>query len=388
MRKTWIRAAAAIAILGATAAQAGWEEGMAAYKARNYAQAVAEFEGVVAARQDWSGGYLMLGQSLLMLDRNAQAVDVLRRAYDQWPSDADVQLTLAQAYVQADRHSDAAQLLGKVNQAALAKDKQAKFSRLYAEALGRSGQGQRALAELEKAAKASPGDGALQYQYGVAALNGNETGNAVVALERAVAALPRDAGKRKVLVQALIRQARETPGGGKDAIYGKAIGHANALVGLDPSYEDLMLLGEAQLGGNQYDGAVATFGQASAKNSSDWLPLFYAGQAHTAKGSLDQAIAVLQQALGKNPPPERRNMVLKQLGFVYEKQKNYAAAKDVYQRAGDSAAITRVTENETISKHNKQADDEAVKAAQLKAEADKLRQELAGKGKPTPPPQP
>ena len=55
-------------LLGASASGAGWDAGVAAFKAGNYEQAIAEFQQFVEERTDEEAlvvGYQMLAQSLL-----------------------------------------------------------------------------------------------------------------------------------------------------------------------------------------------------------------------------------------------------------------------------------------------------------------------------------
>lgn len=386
MAKNWTRLALVGLLFGASAGWAGWEEGVAAFKAKNYAQAVREFEGVVGERPDWPQGHLMLGKSLLGANRTAQGVEALRKAYDLAPSDTGIQLSLAQAFVSAGRHGDAAQLLAKVNQASLSKEQQAAFSKLYTTALQQSGQGAKAQAELEKAARANPNDSTIQYQFGVAALNAGNTAQAVQALERAAKNDPKSAVKQKAYTQALIRQAQETGGTANDPIYVKAAESAKALYALEANYENLLLLGEAQLGAKQYKVAADTFTQAASRNANDWLPLFYQGQAHTAAGNYDAAVTALRAALTRKPTGRDQSRVNNQLGFVFEKQKKLSDAIAAYQAAGNASAAERVTKNAEIAKHNEQAAAEEAKAKELAEQAAKLREELAKKGGGAAPP--
>jgi Flp pilus assembly protein TadD len=362
---------------------AAWEDGIAAFKAGNYAQAAKEFEAVVAGKPDWANGQMMLGRAQLKLGKNQQAIAALRKAYDLEPGNGTIQLALAQGYLEANMAGDAAQLLGRLNAASLAKEQQGTYSKLYAMALDKSGQGDRAAQELAKAAAASPNDAALQYQYGAAALNAGDTQAAVTALEKAVRLDPKDANKAKVYVQALIRSARESGGAAKDQAYAKAADTARAMVAANASYDNLLLLGETQLGAGQYDAAVATFGQASGKNAADWLPLYYTGQAHTAKATYGPAVDALQKAAGKATKGEDRARVYKQLGFVYEKLKNFDAAKTAYQSAGDGAAVARIQQNQEIAEHNKLSEDEEKKVAELRKAQEEARKAIT-EGAPPP----
>lgn len=363
-------------LVAASPSFAGWEEGVSAFKAGNFAQAVREFEGVVNERPDWAQGHMMLGRALLKVGRNQQAVASLRKAYDLAPNDVPIQLALAQGYLESNQGSEAVKLLGRMNQAGLSKDQQALHQRLYTMALEKSGQGDRAVQELAKVAAASPNDANLQFQYGTAALNAGQTQAAAAALERAARLDSRDPKKQRVLTQALIRLGRESAGPSKDQAYERAVEAAKALVGLDGSYESWMLLGEAQLGAGRYEEAVQTFKQASGKNAGDWLPHFYTGQAHTALKTYPQAVEALQAALGRAGRPEDKVRVQRQLGFVYEKQGNLEQAKQAYLAAGDQAGADRVLKNQEIAAHNRQAEEEERKLAELKKAQEEARKAL------------
>jgi len=363
---------------------AGWEDGIAAFKAGNYAQAAKEFEATVNEKPEWATGHMMLGRAQLKLGKTQPAIASLRKAYDLNPGDGSIQLALAQGYLEANMAGDAAQLLGRISPASLSKEQQGAYQKLYAMALDKSGQGEKAAQELAKAAAASPNDAGLQYQYGAAALNAGNTQAAVAALEKATRLDPKDPNKAKVYVQALIRSARESSGPAKEQAYSKAAEAARGMVAVNASYENMLLLGETQLGAGQYDAAIASFGQATAKNAADYLPLFYTGQAYTAKGTYPQAVDALQKAAGKATKGEDRSRVYKQLGLVYEKQKNFDGAKTAYQSAGDDAAVARIAQNQEIAAHNQAAEAEEKKVAELKKAQEEARKALEQGGAPPP----
>ena len=372
-------------LLAVLPVHAGWEEGVAAFKAKNYSVAAREFETVVRERGDWAGGYLMLGRSQLLLERPTDAVTTLRRAYDLDPSNLETQLALAQAYLSVRRASEASQLLNKINPAGVPKERQGLYQQLQAKAMSETGQSDRAADALGKAAAAAPNDASAQFNYGVMAFNAGDTAVAVAALEKAVRLDPDDDNKQKVLVQALVRQGRELQGQAKEASYAKAATTARAMASKNPNYDNLLLLGETQLGAGQYDAAAATFAQASAKNGNEWLPYFYAGQAQTASAKLGEAEASLKRGLDRAAGGPDKARILRQLGFVFEKQRDFAQAKVAYRNAGDQASVQRVEENEKIAEHNRQADEEAKNLAELKAQQEKLRKQLQEQGGAPPP---
>ncbi len=385
MRSRICTFAAALTLLASAPMLAGWNEGVAAFKAKNYQQAEKEFAAIAHERPDWAGGFLMLGRTQLLLNKANDALTSLRKSYDLDPSNLETQLALAQAYLSAHRPTDASQLLGKINPAGIPKERQGLFDQLQAKAAADSGNTDRAAAALERAAAASPNDATVQYNYGVSALNAGNTSAAVSALERAVRFDPRDPAKQKVLVQALVRQARESRGPTKDASYSRAAVVAKGLVAKSATYENLLLLGETQLGAGQYDAAVVTLSQAIAKNGDEWLPQYYAGQAQTALMKYSMAETSLQRALTHATAAADKQRIWKQLGFVYEKQKSFNQAKTAYQNGGDSTSAERVEKNAQIAENNRQADEEAKKLAEIKAQQEKLRKQIQDQGGAPPP---
>ena len=342
----------ALSWLPAQAAFAGWDEGVAAFKAGNYSKAAQEFETLAQQRPDCVQCYMMLGQSLLKLKRSQEAVTQLRKAYDLSPKDPAIWVPLAQAYVDAKRYSDAERLLNSVDVNSLPKDKQAAVTQLKLYAMQQSGGADNLLPELRKLAQASPNDAAAQYNYGRAALNARETDEAVRALEAAVRLDGRDPNKRESLTKAYMLRGRQAQGAAKTTAYQSAVNNAQQLVNAAGNFQNLMLLGEAQLGAKQYPAAVTTFQKAKAANANDCYGLFYLGQAQTAAGQYAQAEQSLNAALGKARAGQEQTMTIRQLAFVYEKQKKPAEAIAAYRRIGDQASVTRIEQNRAIQDEN------------------------------------
>lgn len=360
----------------ATVVEAGWEEGVAAFKSGNFQQAAKEFQAFVDERPDVFQGHYMLGQSQAKLGRNQEALTHLRKALELEPGNVGVQLALGKVYLEVGRYSDAAALLGKIDVSSLPKSQQPALHQMLALALEKSGDSGRALQQLAQAARSNPSDATIQFQYGSAALRDGDTATAVAALGKAAQLDPNDPNKLNAYAQALVRQGRSSTGQTKTRAYQQASSTAQKLVAADPSYDNLMLLSGAQLGAKQYDGALSTLQQASRKNPNDWLPLFYQGQAFTQKDQFRSAESILKQALDKASPGKDQVTIWKQLGFVYEKQKSYAAAIGAYQKAGDSAAVARVEENQQTAQYNLEVEEEAQRIRALEEEQAKIKEEL------------
>ncbi len=87
-------------------------------------------------------------------------------------------------------------------------------------------------------------------------------------------------------------------------------------------------LGFLLLGKGALDEAMASFDEALAQNSRNPEALTGKGIVLARKGDLPQAERVLREALFLNPDPARTHY---ELGLVYEKQGNTAAAIKEYQ---------------------------------------------------------
>jgi tetratricopeptide (TPR) repeat protein len=363
-------------LTAAAPSSAGWGEGVAAFKAKDYASAAREFQTVTDQQPTYAGGHQMLGQALMKLNRDQEALTHLRKAYDLNPNDLRSQLLLGQAYTAARRYADAAALLGKIDAAAVPTSQRGALHQMLAVALEKSGQTDRAFSELGKAAKLSPNDPELQYQYGIAALKSGQTNAALVTLDKAVRLDPRDPKKKEAYVKAALTKARTSTGTSKQSAYKSAAIAGSALVAASPTFDNLMLLGGAQLGAKQYDDAIKTYTQASTKNAGDWLPNYYIGQAYTVKAQYRSAESALKQALNTAGTAKDKTRIWKQLGFVYEKQKNFGEAVSAYQRAGDTAAAKRVEDNRQTAAANKQIEAQNAEIEALKAQEEELKRQL------------
>lgn len=362
-------------VLGAAGpAEAGWEEGVAAFKSGNYSAAAKEFQGVVESAPDYAAGHFMLGQALAKLNRDQDAVNAFRKAYDLNPNSVEYQFALANAFLTAKRYDDAAQLYGRINVSGLPNQYQAAYHKNKAIALEKSGRGDEALAALRDTARARPNDAGSQYAYGVAAYNSGDTGAAVTALAKAVQ-LQATPQYREAYAKALVRQARQEPAK-KSANYGRAAEQARALVAAEASYDNLLLLGEVQLGSKQYREAVDSLSKAAAKKPNDWISLYYLSQAQTSVGDYPAAEATLAKLLQTNLSDENERRVYKQIGFVHEKLRKYEEAKVAYRRAGDQRSIARIEQNEKISAENQQIEEHNRQIEQMRSEQEALEEEL------------
>ncbi|NJL26672.1 MAG: tetratricopeptide repeat protein [Thermoanaerobaculia bacterium] len=376
MRKPLVLVAA-LCVASATPAVAGWDEGVAAFNLKNYAQAVTEFQAVVQQNPDGYRGHYMLGESLGRLDRKEEALHHLRKAYDLNPNDVNIKLALGRAYSNLRRYNETAQLLKGLDVGSFPAAQRAAFHQIRGFARMKTDDVNGAVADYDQLAKLRPDDAETQYLYGVTILNAGRTSEGIAALAKAVRLDPKDADKKRTYANALVRQGRETSDkAAKKQIYLKAAAEAKDLAAANPSYDNLLLKASAELGAGAYADAVKSLQAAIPKNSQDWLGSYYLGQAFTSNGQFVEAQVPLNEALKKTQDPSNLKLIWKQLGFTFEKQKKYSDAIAAYQKAGDSSGVARVQENERTDLENKKIEEDNKRIQEMEAEAKKLEEDL------------
>ena len=377
-RRSVLALATACALFGASSASAGWEEGVAAFRAGNYAQAIAEFQQFVEERTEEEAlqkGYQMLAQSLLRGGKAKEAIAAFQKHLELKPGDVGSQVFLGQAYYKSGMPRETVATLNRLNVGSLPASHQIQVYQMRSASYARLGNTRAAAADLGKVADLKSDDAKTRFEYGRMLQNDAQLDAAIRAYERAISMDGSNAEWKNTLVNALKIKGRSTQGSAKAGIYGKAENVARSLVGSSASYDNLLLLGEVQLGGKNYDSAASTFRQAISKRANDWHAHFYLGQAYGSVERYNDAEAPLNTALSLASGDAERQ-ILDYLGFVLSKQNKYDAAISAYERAGNSAGAGRVRENKQIAQENREADEHNRNIEELQRTREELRRQL------------
>ena len=153
--------ATACALLGASTSSAGWEEGVAAFQAGNYAQAIAEFQQFVEERTEEEAlqkGYQMLAQSLLRGGKAKESVAAFQKHLELKPGDVGSQVALGQAYYKSGQPRDCVATLNRLNIGSLPKPYQIQVYQMRSASQARLGNTRGAAADLGKVADLKPSD--------------------------------------------------------------------------------------------------------------------------------------------------------------------------------------------------------------------------------------
>lgn len=357
-------------------AEAGWEEGVQAFRSGNFSQAAQEFQAVVDSQPDFAGGHFMLGQAYLKLNKNSEALTHVKKAYELDSSNVSYQFLLGQAYLANKRYGEVVQVLKKINPSSLPKQQQDAYQRMLAVALDKSGRSAEALGALRQIARNNPSNDDAWYAYGAAALKAQELDEAVTALEKAVNLDGNDPAKKEVYVKALIQKARRTQGSApKKAVYAGGVPAARSLAS-SGSHEHVLLLGEVLLGAGRYADAKTALEQAVAKRSNDYYSQYYLAQARTALKEWSPAETAARKALELASNERAKKRTWTQIGFINEKMKNYEEAKVAYRNAGDQVGLRRVEENQRIAEENQDIEQHNAEIERLEREREELEKQL------------
>lgn len=375
-RRSVLALAAICALLTASVAFAGWDEGVAAFKSGNYAQAIAEFQQFVEERPDQQAGYQMLGRSLLRGGKAGEAIAAFQKAIEMKADDIGSQVLLGQAFYQSGKPRECISTLSRLNIGGLPANIQVGVYETRGASYARLGNTGSAAADLGRVADLKPSDAGARFEYGQMLHNDAQLDPAIAAYERAISMDGSQAEWKRVLVNALKVKGRRTQGSAKTGVYRKAEDVARSLVGASPSYDNLLLLGEVQLGAKNYDSAASTFQQGISKKSNDWHAHFYLGQAFGSLERYTDAEGPLNTALPLASDEADKRQILDYLGFVLSKQNKYAPAISAYERAGNAAGAARVRENQQIEQENQEAEEFNRNIEELERQREALRKQL------------
>lgn len=352
---------------------------MAAFKAGNYAQAIAEFQQFVEERTEEEAlqkGYQMLAMSLLRGGKAKESIAAFQKHLELKPGDVGSQVYLGQAYYRSGMPRECIATLDRLNIGSLPASHQVQLYQMRSAAHAQLGNTRAAAADQGKVADLKPDDAKTRFEYGRMLHNDAQLDAAIRAYERAISMDGSNAEWKTTLVNALKIKGRRTQGSAKAGVYGKAESVARSLVGSNASFDHLLLLGEVQMGGKNYDAAASTFQQAISKRASDWHPHFYLGQSYGSVERYNDAEAPLNTALTLAPGDAEKKQIQDYLGFVLSKQNKYDLAIAAYERAGNSAGAARVRENQQIEQENRAADEHNRNIEELQRQREELRRQL------------
>ena len=341
-RRLTIGIALIIAIGSVAPVFAEWNKGLEAYKAKDWATAAKEFEEVTKTNPDYVGGYYMLGLCQRSQNNLSAALGNLRKAVELDAAgekpDPRYSIALAQALNQAKQYNDAYTTLKAFDFGSLPASYRTSYALLFANAANETNRSGEAVNMLKSQTRADSSNAALFQALGVAQDDLGYDNDAYAAFKKAYELNPSDQTSGRYAVRSAIKVARRSPSSSdKTRYYTEAAKIAEKLAAANPSFEHNLYAGEAWLGAQQYSKALTWFEKAKAQQSRNALVYYYIGQSYTSMGQMSNALSSLQQALNLGSGnADLRKKIYNQMGYVHEKNKDFAKAKQAYLEAGNS----------------------------------------------------
>jgi tetratricopeptide (TPR) repeat protein len=372
-RATIAVATALMLLAAAVPAHAEWNKGLEAYKKKDWATAVKEFEEVTKTNPDYAGAYYMLGVSQRALGQLSPAIASLRKAVELDGSQASYKIALGQALLQAGQFQNAYELLKPLSMSSMDASHRSSYALLFAQAATKTNRPGEAISVLTTQARSDSKNYRLQQALGSAYTDSGDEAKAFEAFKKAFELNPRDTTSARNAVRAAISVARRSNSNqSKSNYYTQAGQIADRLASSSPTFEHQLLAGEAWLGAKQYQKALTLFNKAKSAKPNNALAGFYAAQSLTSMRRLDEALRELQASLrnGAGDDAKLRTAVYNQMGYVYDEKKQYGRAAVAYGDAGNSRKVAEMKEKESRAAQNLAADREC---ADFKRKIDALR---------------
>ena len=363
MKTTAGRWVIGLALMCATASVtpvfAEWNKGLEAYNKKDYATAAKEFEEVTKTNPDYVGGYYMLGLSQRAAGNLSAALGNLRKAVEldtaSESPDPRYRIALAQALNQAKQYNDAYQALKPLDFGSLPSSYRTSYALLFAQAANKTNRSGEAVNVLKAQVRADSSNAALHQALGSAENALGDDKAAYAAFKRAYELDPSDQATGRNAARAGIAVARRSPSDAeKTRYYTEAAQIVERLASASPSFDHSLLAGEAWLGAGDYTKALSWFDRAKSQMPRNALVHYYIAQSQTSLNRLDSALASLQESLNLGSNTDLRTKIYNQMGYVYDKKRDFAKAKQAYTEAGNASMARQMDEKAAAADANKE----------------------------------
>ena len=353
----WGVAIVVISLLAASAVQAGWEEGQAAYAAGSYDEAIREFSGVVSDHPQYAPGHYMLGLSLYRLERLDEAMASFSAAIEIEPDNPHFRVALARALVDLDRNQEAYDALQGLDYGARPESLRRGFVQLLATAASRAGRASEAATALQTAVDESPDDAGLWFALGQARAAAADDVGAFEAFVKVNELEPEHAAACQRAAEAAMRIG-DSLGESADRAswYHWGADFADKAAGLEPTVDHQLLAGRAWAGAGEPGTAEQWFAKAVETAPDSALAWYELGRARSALDRDDEAEQALQRALALSDNDAMSRNVLRATAFALRKQQRFEEAARLYGELGDTARVAEMERLAEIAQQNLEAD--------------------------------
>lgn len=319
---------------------ASWEQGVSAFRAGRFTDAVDEFQSLVSSNPVAPQGHYMLGLSLLQLRETTASLAPLSQAVELEPGNATYRLALTKTQLEIGRPDAALATLAALDPATVPDAQRETFGRLLAEAAAESGDDERSLAALDRALSVNPDSKPLWQARAQIAQRLNRQREAFDAFATAYALDPTDVELGRHTVQTAFAAARAHQADDRRSWYALASPVATELAGAAPTAEHLLLAGEALMGLQDYDRAGSWFEKAAAADEAAPWPRFYL--ARCVSEEPETALGHLRAALERSPDQDLTRQIHNARGAALRRLERFSEAREAYRLADNENKVAEM----------------------------------------------
>jgi tetratricopeptide (TPR) repeat protein len=372
-----------VLLLSVIPASADWNAGVDAYNRKDWNTALKEFQAVLETNPNYHGAHYMLGLVLKQLGRGDEAIKQLQEANRLEPLNPSYAAALGGMLLERDRPREAWAVLEPVKTAALRGAQKTAVLVLQCRARAEMGDFPQATELCRQATQADAKSADAWATFGGVLSRQEKNSDAFQAYRKAweVSSDPNHANNA---IAAGTRAARLASGDAKKALYQQVAEVAKQLAEKRGGPQGALAAGEALMGAQQYDEALAWFDRTGLDNA---LVSYYKGQCFLGKESWARAESLLRAALQKQPDAALRRQIYASLGFLLDKTQRYADAALAYHEAGQANKVAEMKDKQAKAEQNLKADEEKKRIEEmerLRKEYEKLTR--GGGATVTPPP--
>ncbi|MEE9219073.1 MAG: tetratricopeptide repeat protein [Acidobacteriota bacterium] len=352
--------------LGTVLASAGYEEGLEAFRGKDYPRAIEEFTLEVEKDPSYGYGHFMLGMSYLKLKKHDQALASLKRAAELDKRKLVYFANLAQVYRELGQWNNVVKTLEGKTELRARPNENSQAHLLLGMGYLQVKQYANAVQQLEAANKLTANKVRILSPLGIAYYLNGQYDEAIRALKAALKRKPDGIAMNRYLGESYIAKAlRTSDKKQKKTLYASAVQYAEEALSLDGSsdFNTVNLVARSYLGADRFSQAVEKFEEAITLKPRHAYAYYNKGEAH--KGLKDWQNA--EQAYLKAFELDAKNKgILVALAYTYEQlakqdegvsldsaKKYYQMAHQLKPSTRTRDAIARVGENIRIREENR-----------------------------------
>ncbi len=352
-----------------------WQEGVKLFKEKKYKEAIPHFQMVVDAIPEGFSGHYMLGLCYLYLNEYEKAIESLKRVVELKPEEGEAAHKYLTVLMMQKKFNQAYNFVKSYREEYIPKELRGDFYKLGGLASYNAQDYEKAINLLQKAEALVDGD-EVPFNLGLAALQSQNYELAAQAFQKSYQRNPKNIKALQFRVQSLIELGRISNNQNeKMKNYNSAFQEAQKLLKEKEDFETLILAGETALGLQKYEDALHYFDKAKNFKQNDGYLYLYMGQAYSNLGKNNDALSSLEQAV-QFLPDQKKKVALNQIGYVYEKMKNYDKAVEYYKKTGNDKKILEIEEKKKLEEQNKKADEQLKEYEKKLKEQEKKKQEV------------